>query len=252
MWFLMSIQLRFNAARHWKTVFEEHFTGTYFGRTITGINLKDSHLLGNSRLYTTRSIVAGNDTILDIDPIITPHHNMPSTPADLTSAALIAQTYHIVVKVLSKDKYFSNIRAIETPIPPIVRQSRPTLTATSDFMHRHFTPRQGLNFRQRFRSEYDIINSNEEEMIAQDTRNLVAKYRIRKKHQRWQKSHVLRRVSLVSHCSIHSSDVTLTKAKVMPACKRSVGFKKRSTSRSSAVGAAMYASPNCVYRKAHK
>ena len=42
---------------------------------------------------------------------------MHSSPAELMGAALIAPTYHIVIKVLNDDdnKYFTNIRAVDDP-----------------------------------------------------------------------------------------------------------------------------------------
>jgi hypothetical protein len=109
---------------------------------------------------------------------------MPSSPAELASAALVVPIYHITVKVLDRRKYLSNIHAIETPTAaPLARQSRPALTAVSDFMHHHFsrdnTPGEGYNFGPRMCSEYEIINSEEEETTAQDIRYLAQQSGVR-------------------------------------------------------------------------
>jgi hypothetical protein len=64
---------------------------------------------------------------------------MPSTPASLRGAALIAPAYHIVIKVLdsTSNKYFTNVHAIST--------------AVNDWVYEHLTwnsdPNRGMKLR---------------------------------------------------------------------------------------------------------
>lgn len=103
---------------------------------------------------------------------------MPSSPAEIDGAALIAPTYNFSLKVLDENSVLAHVRAVDSAGAPIApRQHRWTGTAVSDFMHEHLTwnsdPNRGLNLRPRLKSEYEAINQAEWETVARDIRNLA-------------------------------------------------------------------------------
>jgi hypothetical protein len=105
---------------------------------------------------------------------------MPSTPASLKGAALIAPAYHIVIKVLdsTSNKYFTNVNAISNPhSPPAPRAHRGAGTAVNDWVHEHLTcnsdPNRGMKLRPRLKCELEQEMECEDDEVAREIRNLA-------------------------------------------------------------------------------
>ncbi|KAI4694391.1 hypothetical protein J4E81_006608 [Alternaria sp. BMP 2799] len=107
---------------------------------------------------------------------------MPTSPAQLHGAALIAPTYHITIKVLpssSSSHYLTHIRAVDNPAEIArTREHRSFRTAAHDWKHEHFTWNssnmdRGLNIRPRIKCELEWERDKEDEETARDIRNLA-------------------------------------------------------------------------------
>ncbi|KAI4630354.1 hypothetical protein J4E80_001289 [Alternaria sp. BMP 0032] len=107
---------------------------------------------------------------------------MPTSPAQLHGAALIAPTYHITIKVLppsSSSHYLTHIRAVDNPAEIArTREHRSFRTAANDWKHEHFTWNssdmdRGLNIRPRIKCELEWERDKEDEETARDIRNLA-------------------------------------------------------------------------------
>jgi len=107
---------------------------------------------------------------------------MPTSPAQLHGAALIAPTYYITVKVLppsSSSHYLTHIRAVDNPAEIArTREHRSFRTAANDWKHEHFTWNssdmdRGMNIRPRIKCEPEWERDKEDEETARDIRNLA-------------------------------------------------------------------------------
>jgi hypothetical protein len=107
---------------------------------------------------------------------------MPTSPAQLHGAALIASTYHIIITVLppsSSSHYHTHIYAVGDPAEDLrTRQHRSFLTATNDWKHKHFTwdstdPDRGLNLSLRRKCESEWERDEQDKEMVRDIRNLA-------------------------------------------------------------------------------